>query len=395
MTFHLHWPTISPAAIQQPFGVNWTGSPTFYTGAGLPGHEGIDITAPEGAEVYACADGVVTRMTMADTGSEQTNPYGTQVRIIHQTDDGEYLTTYAHLQRVRDGLAVGAPVKAGEVIGYVGSTGKTHGGQHLHLMLKKRGASAAGETPFPKDILDPTPFLQPPGSLATLTVEAQGAQLPPPPLATAYNGRYWRQTNEAQFRARWGWVKLVDGKRYLNVIAMPNAPYSSPQQRKNAPGTQHVENAIRYLNPQDEPNGTPRYWPFPKKFYFCNIFVGDATRLLYCEAPNNPANTTVTHLLNWLKTQGPATGWRPAANGKEAQEWVNNGFVAVMIWCQGTASDHSALVRPGRGFVDRKGFFWPRVAQAGAIVTMNGDSYQTFRGNSTKPRDRIFWFLHE
>jgi hypothetical protein len=406
MTLRLRWPTQYPL-IRQPFGVNWTGDPDFYARAGLSGHEGLDIEAPEGSEVYACADGVVSRISLDGDSSPDEKPYGNQIRITHAVEGGdvEYTTTYGHLQRVRDGLHIGSRVLAGELIAYAGSTGSSHGGAHLHLMLKKRGASAAGETPFPKDIVDPTPFLEP------LVFSAQFAtggdrsgtpapapaprKLGPPPLPKAFNGRYRLQANEAQFRARWGWVSLVDGKRCLNVIATPNAPYSSPQQRKDARSTLLVENAIRYLNPKNEPNGTPRYWPIPGRSYFCNIFVGDVTRLLHCEVPNNPAMTTVGQVLNWLQTSGPAAGWRRAKDGKEAQDWANTGRAAVMLWQQGKTSDHSALVRPGKGFVDSKGFFWPRVAQAGAVVTDDGDSYVTFRGSSDKPRDRIFWFLHD
>ena len=82
------------------------------------------------------------------------HPYGIHVRLRHQ--DG-YRTIYAHLHRAL--VAVGQHVKAGEQIGLANSTGNSTG-SHLHLTLKKEGASAAGMTNYPSDIIDPTPFLQ-------------------------------------------------------------------------------------------------------------------------------------------------------------------------------------------------------------------------------------------
>jgi len=145
--FKLLWPT-DYAFVNQAFGVN----PDLYRRWGLPGHEGIDIRAPRGSKVYACADGTVI---LADpyNGDPQKQPYGNSVRIQHR--DG-YLTVYAHLVQIL--VKVGDVVLAGQVIGLANSTGNSTG-DHLHLGLKKDGATAAGLTNFPKDILDPTPFL--------------------------------------------------------------------------------------------------------------------------------------------------------------------------------------------------------------------------------------------
>ena len=49
-------------------------------------------------------------------------------------------------------------MQAGQVIGLADSTGASVG-SHLHLTLKRDGATDRGETDYPKDILDPTPFL--------------------------------------------------------------------------------------------------------------------------------------------------------------------------------------------------------------------------------------------
>ena len=144
-SFRLLWPTDYPK-VNQSFGVNQH----FYRRWGLPGHEGLDIRAPMRSGVYACAAGTVYRV---HDGSGS-HPYGIHVRLRHQ--DG-YRTIYAHLHRAL--VAVGQHVKAGEQIGLANSTGNSTG-SHLHLTLKKEGASAAGMTNYPSDIIDPTPFLQ-------------------------------------------------------------------------------------------------------------------------------------------------------------------------------------------------------------------------------------------
>ena len=143
-SFQLLWPT-DYLTVTQSFGVNQD----IYRRWGLPGHEGLDIRAPMRSGVYACASGTVYRVH--DGGGK--HPYGKHVRLRHQ--DG-YRTIYAHL--LRPLVKVGQHVEAGEQIGLANSTGNSTG-SHLHLTLKKEGASAAGMTPFPYDIVDPTPFI--------------------------------------------------------------------------------------------------------------------------------------------------------------------------------------------------------------------------------------------
>lgn len=145
--FKLLWPT-DHAIVNQAFGAN----PDLYRRWELPGHEGIDIHAPRGSKVYACADGTVV-LSDAYRGDPQKQPYGNSIRIRHR--DG-YLTLYAHLQQIF--VKVGDFICAGQVIGLANSTGNSTANS-LHLGLKKEGATAAGLTNFPKDILDPTPFL--------------------------------------------------------------------------------------------------------------------------------------------------------------------------------------------------------------------------------------------
>ena len=90
-------------------------------------HAGLDFTAPIGTPIYAAADGVVK-----DAGFN-TGGYGNRVVVNHGFG---YETLYAHMVRIK--ARVGTKVKRGEVIGYVGSTGKSTG-PHLHYEVHKNG----------------------------------------------------------------------------------------------------------------------------------------------------------------------------------------------------------------------------------------------------------------
>jgi murein DD-endopeptidase MepM/ murein hydrolase activator NlpD len=91
-------------------------------------HTGIDYAAAPGTPVWAAADGTIT--FIGDRG-----PNGNLVSIRH---DGAFESFYAHLSRFASGLRVGTVVRQRQVIGYVGSTGRSTG-PHLHFGLKRRG----------------------------------------------------------------------------------------------------------------------------------------------------------------------------------------------------------------------------------------------------------------
>jgi murein DD-endopeptidase MepM/ murein hydrolase activator NlpD len=90
-------------------------------------HPGIDFTAPQGTPIYATADGVVKMAGFSDGG------YGNHVIINHGYG---YETLYGHMFKVK--ARAGEKVKRGEVIGYVGSTGKSTG-PHCHYEVHKNG----------------------------------------------------------------------------------------------------------------------------------------------------------------------------------------------------------------------------------------------------------------
>lgn len=85
-------------------------------------HDGIDIAADEGSDVYAVRTGTVTDVHCSKT-------YGNV--LTYETDDG-YKITYAHLKSIN--VEEGEQVVQGEVVAYVGDTGLTTG-PHLHYTV--------------------------------------------------------------------------------------------------------------------------------------------------------------------------------------------------------------------------------------------------------------------
>ena len=90
-------------------------------------HEGMDFTAKTGTPIYATGDGVVARADNTASG------FGNHVVIRHGFG---YETLYAHLSRYK--CRAGQRIKRGDVIGYVGSTGRSEG-PHLHYEVHKNG----------------------------------------------------------------------------------------------------------------------------------------------------------------------------------------------------------------------------------------------------------------
>jgi murein DD-endopeptidase MepM/ murein hydrolase activator NlpD len=90
-------------------------------------HAGLDFTAPQGTPIYASANGVIKTAAHLGTG------YGNHVVINHGYG---YETLYGHMFRVK--ARPGQRVKRGEIIGYVGSTGKSTG-PHCHYEVRKNG----------------------------------------------------------------------------------------------------------------------------------------------------------------------------------------------------------------------------------------------------------------
>lgn len=90
-------------------------------------HAGLDFAAPQGTPIYATADGVVKQADYNEGG------YGNHVVINHGYG---YETLYGHMYKIK--AHVGDHVKRGEIIGYVGNTGKSTG-PHCHYEVHKNG----------------------------------------------------------------------------------------------------------------------------------------------------------------------------------------------------------------------------------------------------------------
>ena len=91
-------------------------------------HKGVDFAAPSGTPIFAAGNGVVEF-------AGKNGAYGNYVRIRH---DGTFKTAYAHMKSLKKGIYDGVRVKQGDIIGYVGTTGRSTG-PHLHYEIIQNG----------------------------------------------------------------------------------------------------------------------------------------------------------------------------------------------------------------------------------------------------------------
>src|SRR4029077_10453977 len=94
---------------------------------GVGPHEAGDILAPRNTPVHAVTDGTVAKLFLSKAGG---------ITVYEFDDDQRYCYYYAHLERYADGLHEGQRVAAGDVIGYVGTSGNApKNTPHLHLAV--------------------------------------------------------------------------------------------------------------------------------------------------------------------------------------------------------------------------------------------------------------------
>ena len=91
-------------------------------------HDGIDLAAPAGTPIYAASDGVVI-------GAAPNGGYGNWIHVEHSS---ALSTIYGHLSAFALGIGPGVKVKEGQLIGFVGSTGRSTG-PHLHFEVVSNG----------------------------------------------------------------------------------------------------------------------------------------------------------------------------------------------------------------------------------------------------------------
>lgn len=93
-------------------------------------HRGTDFAAPRGTPIFAAGYGVVER-------ADRFGSFGNYVRLRHSNG---FQTAYAHMQGFARGVTAGARVQQGQIIGYVGTTGRSTG-PHLHYEVHHAGQS--------------------------------------------------------------------------------------------------------------------------------------------------------------------------------------------------------------------------------------------------------------
>lgn len=119
-------------------------------------HDAIDIMAPRGTPVLAADDGRVYKL--------RRNPAG-GITIYALDPESRFVYYYAHLDRYREGLAEGAPLAKGEVIGYVGTTGNAPASvPHLHFQVMRLTTERRYWDGVP---VNPKPFFALDGTLAS------------------------------------------------------------------------------------------------------------------------------------------------------------------------------------------------------------------------------------
>lgn len=122
---------VDGVALTSGFGMRW--HPVL---GGRRAHKGVDLASPIGTPIHAAADGVVER---ADWFSS----YGLYVALEH---GGNIETRYGHMSRIA--VAAGQQVHKGDIIGYVGTTGRSTG-PHLHYEVRVNG-----------EAVNPIPYMQ-------------------------------------------------------------------------------------------------------------------------------------------------------------------------------------------------------------------------------------------
>lgn len=91
-------------------------------------HKGVDFAAPTGTPIFAAGDGVIER-------ASRYSSYGNYIRLRHSA---KLSSAYGHLSRYAKGIRPGVRIKQGQVIGYVGTTGRSTG-PHLHYEILVNG----------------------------------------------------------------------------------------------------------------------------------------------------------------------------------------------------------------------------------------------------------------
>ena len=121
------WPLKSNVSYRLTSNYGYRGNP--FGGSGTEWHSGIDLACSVNSEIVASRTGTVTT-------ANWNGGYGNCVMIYHGNGVS---TLYGHMNKIADGIKIGSTVQKGQVIGYVGTTGRSTG-YHLHFSVLVNGS---------------------------------------------------------------------------------------------------------------------------------------------------------------------------------------------------------------------------------------------------------------
>ncbi len=204
-----------------------------YFGCPRPGHlhAGLDLVAPAGTPVRAAEGGTIALVELPG----QSGGYGGFVCVQHRT---HLATCYAHLGAFSEDLRVGHAVMRGQVIGLVGSTGRSTG-PHLHFEVRRGAASCAGCA------VDPSPYLS---DEVPQTVLPRFLAVPPEPEEEDDKDKTTkRQGSKAD-------LATAKPGTHSEKLAVPPADVSAPTTATRSPAWKLAPKPAPLAKPQ-EPNG--------------------------------------------------------------------------------------------------------------------------------------------
>ncbi|HKP68345.1 MAG TPA: peptidoglycan DD-metalloendopeptidase family protein [Pyrinomonadaceae bacterium] len=112
-------------------------------------HDALDIPAPVGTPVIAATDGEIVKFFDSERGG---------ITIYQTSTDRKFVLYYAHLQRRAEEIGIGATVRKGTTIGYVGDTGNAGAGNyHLHFSIAR---ITDPKRPWEGEYINPYPILR-------------------------------------------------------------------------------------------------------------------------------------------------------------------------------------------------------------------------------------------
>lgn len=118
----------------------------FRRARGMQPHSGVDFAMPGGTPIPALADGTIVLQQFSQVLGN------VSVLRVMGVDKNLYYVGYCHLKA--EGLEVGQRVKEGDTIGFVGNTGSSSSGPHLHMTISREVKGVFGPTSVKQDPIE-------------------------------------------------------------------------------------------------------------------------------------------------------------------------------------------------------------------------------------------------